>query len=138
MKCEQQKLIIFSGMIWLAAGIFLLNLGLNLLSTEPLVLIPLALIVGIAKGRFVLKKSALRVVNRIRSLPNPAPITQAYSLAYILLIASMVGIGMLIKFFECPNDIRGFVDTAIGAALIQGSLHYFRSKATPATEEVQA
>jgi F0F1-type ATP synthase assembly protein I len=130
MKCEQSKLIIFSGMLWLGVGIFLLNLGLTLLSTEPLFLIPLALIIGVAKGRFVLRKSALRVMDRIRSLPNPAPIAQAYSLGYIILIASMIGIGVLIKVFQCPNDIRGFVDTAVGAGLIQGSLHYFRGAKT--------
>ena len=54
---------------------------------------------------------------------------KAYSLGYVLLIASMVGIGVVIKFMQVAPDIHGFVDTTIGIALINGGIFYFRAEA---------
>jgi hypothetical protein len=90
-------------------------------------LIVVCLFIGFLKGRFVLSKSALRVVTRIRSLPNPAPLTSVYSWQYCLLIGVMILLGMGIRFFGVSDDVRGIVDIAIGSALINGAMHYFRS-----------
>lgn len=137
-------------MIWFVIGVFLLQLGLRLLTglllpeayyssmftflagtlgsyeNSVIALILAGLMIGFYKGRYVLAKSVKRVVNRIRSFEEPTSITRMYSLPYILLILSMIGLGMAIKFFQVPTDIRGAVDVAIGAALINGSMQYFR------------
>ena len=142
MKIKHSKLIVFSGMLWLVVGASLLNFGLKLLTHThsfssffaffgakeegTTLLIATAILVGILKGKYILKKSAARVLTRIYSLPNPLPITQAYSGPYLLLLACMMLLGMGIKYLQVPSDIRGFIDIAIGAALIQGSTHYFR------------
>lgn len=150
MKCSHSMLIVISGLIWLAIGIFLLPLGLKFLleathSPEPnfpllnpltsilgqrelatILLIVFGLIIGYYKGTYVLGRSAKRVVKRITSQPNPASLSCLYSLPYLLLIGVMVIIGMSIKFFGLALDIRGFIDVAIGAALINGALVYFR------------
>lgn len=134
MKINHSPLILISGLIWLIAGISLLQLGLKLLVITPegayaegvTLLIAVALLIGILKGKYVLKKSAMRIVDRILSLPNPVSIAKAYSKKYLLLLAVMVGLGMLVKHSGMREDIRGFIDVAIGAALIQGSTHYFR------------
>lgn len=147
------SLIRFSGLIWLGAGIYLMQLGINLLlqvaanpSTHPhpvlsqiegvvggldsaiIVAVALSLLIGLFKGRVVLAKSVNRVVGRIRTLPDPAPLAKAYSPAYIALILSMILIGVLVR--GLPFDIRGIVDAAIGSALINGSMLYFRSTFT--------
>jgi hypothetical protein len=142
MKIKHTHLIVFSGLLWLVAGVSLLNLGLKLLTQAQgfstfftffgakeegtTLIIATALLLGIVKGKFVLKKSAAQMLTRIYTLPNPVPLVQAYSRRYLVLLAFMMCLGALIKVLGIPNDVRGFIDIAIGAALIQGSTHYFR------------
>lgn len=147
---KHRTLIVFAGLIWFVIGVFLLNLGLrlltglllpeaafspmfsslvNMLGTFELgviALIVIGLFVGFYKGKFVLAKSVTRFVNRIRSFEEPTSIVKMYSLPYFLLILGMIGLGMSIKYFQVPSDIRGAIDVAIGAALINGSMFYFR------------
>ncbi len=151
---QHKTLIIFSGLVWLIVGCFLLPLGLTLIadgaqkeilvssSSLPLLqylargfggmeqasvfLIAMCLGIGFFKGRYVLSKSVNRLVNRIRSFPNPTHFSKIYSPAYLLLLGSMVLLGMVIRYFHVSNDIRGAIDVIIGAALINGSLLYFR------------
>lgn len=148
-KLSHTTLIMISGCIWLAVGCFLMPLGLKLLLSaveEPtgsypiieglsgiidvnqavVVLIALGLFIGHFKGKYVLGKSVRRGVARILSLPNPTQLSKIYDLKYYILLGSMVALGMSIKYFGIPNDIRGFIDVAIGAALINGALIYFR------------
>lgn len=149
-KMGHSTLIFLSGFVWLAVGCFLLPLGLNFivesllkenaaqphpvlyflapyvggLDAAALVWIAFALLIGFLKGRKVFSKSVQRSVSRILALPNPAPLSKIYTLSYYLLIASMVLLGVLVRY--APLDIRGGVDVAIGSALINGAMLYFR------------
>jgi len=159
MKLSHSKLIAISGLVWLAVGIYLLQLGLNLLLTGvgqdlaasnfPLLrmlapymgglemaiiaLVVVALLIGYLKGRYVLGKSAKRGVERIRSFDNPAPLKNIYSAKYYILLAGMVGLGISIKYMGLSNDVRGLIDAAIGSALINGAMIYFQH-AKPQTD----
>lgn len=151
MQVSHRTLLILSGMIWLAVGIFLTQLGVNLLSEilNPnsmtktafiyslagwmggldqafFCLVMIALVVGFAKGKFILAKSAQKGVERIQQMPNPSPITKIYNARYYILLGGMMGLGMIIKVLGVPNDIRGPIDLAIGFALLNGSKVYFR------------
>lgn len=146
LKLSHAALAMISGLIWMAVGCSLMSLGLKLLlgnevntpliqSLAPsmggaqqvaLLLVVVGLFVGYMKGRHVLAKSASKGIERLKTLPNPAPLSQIYSPKYYLLLGGMIVLGMSIKFFGVPSDIRGLVDVAIGAALIQGSLVYIR------------
>lgn len=149
LKVSHSTMIFISGLIWMAIGIFLLQLGIHLLFTQtfdvdaatPLVnlfqgifsphesaiaIATVALYIGFLKGRHVLIKAANRGIARIKSLPNPASITQLYSKSYFILVGCMVLLGLSIKYLGLPNDVRGAIDIAIGSALINGSMHFFR------------
>lgn len=153
MKLSHAKLIVISGLVWFGIGVYLLQLGLNLLlggmqdldlmvthypllrallpytgsiETAILVLVIVALSIGYFKGRYVLGRSAQRGVDRIRSFSNPAPLKNIYSQKYYLLIGSMIALGISIKYLGLSNDVRGLVDAIIGAALINGAMIYFR------------
>lgn len=144
--------IAISGAIWFIVGMGLMVLGLNfivmkarfdLTETSSLIarlspvaggreqaamaLIIMGLIIGFLKGRFVLVKTVQRVVHRIVSLQPPIKISQVYSKGYILLIAGMILLGMSMKWLAIPQEIRGTIDVAIGSALINGAMAYFRS-----------
>lgn len=156
LRLSHRVLIIISGAIWMAVGVFLMTLGLGLLvegiksaklsdiesrlpilnnlgpylggiEQAALILIALCLFVGYMKGKHVLGKSARRGIERIRSFPNPTSLSNIYSAKYYILLGAMVGLGMSIKFLGLPNDVRGAVDVAIGAALINGAMIYFRN-----------
>lgn len=153
MKLSHVKLIMISGLVWFGIGVYLLQLGLNLilkgvhspdlslneypllrsispytgtLETAVVVLVVLALFIGYFKGRYVLGKSAKRGVNRILSFSNPAPLVNLYSGKYYLLLGGMVALGISIKYLGLSNDVRGFIDAIIGSALINGAMIYFR------------
>lgn len=147
---KHRTLIVLAGLVWFVIGVFLLHLGLRLLTglllpeaafssmfsslsnmlgsfeNGVIALILLGLIIGFYKGRFILAKSVSRFVDRIRSFEEPTSIVKMYSLPYFMLILCMIGLGMSIKYFQVPSDIRGLIDVAIGAALINGSMLYFR------------
>jgi hypothetical protein len=123
--------LILSAATWFLMGLFLLAKGLNLLVVKAdmkegmiLFLIVLGLFVGFLKGRFVLSKTVKRMATHIFSLPNPSPLKKVYPLSYYLILAGMMGLGILFRWL--PASIHGFVDVAVGAALMNGSLLYLR------------
>ena len=149
-KASHSTLIFLSGFVWLAVGCFLLPLGLNFIvetllqenahqsrpvinfltsyagspDAAALIWTAFALMIGYLKGRKVFAKSVKRSVNRILSLPNPSSLSKMYTLSYYLLLGAMVLLGVLVRF--APLDIRGGVDVAVGSALINGAMLYFR------------
>lgn len=149
LKISHSTMTFISGALWMAIGIFLLQMGLNLLfvqlfdikTTTPLInlfrgifnhqeaailIATIALYIGFLKGKHVLTKAANRGIERTLSLPNPAPLHQIYSRKYYILMGIMILLGISFKYLGLPNDIRGAIDIAIGSALINGAVHYFR------------
>ena len=145
---DRRNWIAFSGFLWFSIGVFLLYKGINFISQaafQPDSLcalmrgtfgssqqaatgfIALGLIVGFFKGRFVLAKTVKRVAMRIASLPAPIRFADAYSRSYWILLGSMVLLGISFRFLPIPLDIRGTIDVAIGSALINGAMLYFRA-----------
>lgn len=149
--------IAFSGFLWFFVGCSLLYKGLHLVTQAAFqegslcdrmkgffgspqqsatALMGLGLLVGFIKGRFILAKTVRRVVGRIASLPLPIRIHEAYSPSYWLLIGLMIVLGMSLRFLPIPIDVRGTIDVAIGSALINGALLYFRAVRVIYTETV--
>jgi len=156
MKFSHKTLIFIAGFVWLAIGIGLLSLGIHfVLETvrnpalaqiigcfsftsflsrfvpdrmQAIMLgIVLALMLGYIKGRLVLAKTVARQIKRIASLPNPASLKYLYSKSYYLLIASMIFLGMMMRYFPITLDTRGAIDIAIGSALINGATLFYRA-----------
>lgn len=150
LKLSQSSLSIISGLIWICVGIFLMQMGLKLIldpayadgSSLPILsnfqgvmggfqeagiaLVAIALFIGFLKGKLLLRKSARKGVERLKTFPDPMPLQQIYSAKYYILLAAMIGLGMSMRFLGIPNDIRGGIDVAVGAALINGAMEYFR------------
>lgn len=141
--------LIFSGTIWFAAGCSLLLKGIPLLilsayqetaslllkSLSPiaggsqqaaLIILVFALFLGFIKGKYVLAKTADRVIKRLYVLPPSFKFFQVYSKQYYILILSMIGLGVCMNVFGLHSDLRGCIDVAIGSALVNSSLIYFR------------
>ncbi len=140
--------IALSGFLWFISGGFLLYKGLHLINAATLradtlcfrwqeffgspqqtatILIGVGLLLGFIKGRFVLSKTVNRVSTRIASLTAPIRFADAYSRSYWILILSMIALGMSFRFLPIPIDLRGLVDVAIGSALVNGAMLFFRA-----------
>jgi hypothetical protein len=140
MKVSHRTLLVLSGIIWLAIGVMLLRLGIVFImegsfmnqgqESFAVLIIALGLIVGNLKGKFVMRKAAVKSFKRITALPNPTSVTNIYNRANYILVFLMMGIGMSMKYLGLMPDVRGFIDIAVGAALIQGGIHYFNLSAT--------
>ncbi|CRX39370.1 hypothetical protein [Estrella lausannensis] len=139
-----------AGLIWLAVGFSLLTVGIRYLidsakgfaasswllgflgpvaggrEQAACILIAIALFVGYLKVRYVLQKAVHRLSSKILTLPEPAHAKLVFGFRYFALVLAMMGIGLLMKALDLPADIRGFIDVAVGSALISGSMHFFR------------
>lgn len=122
--------ILVSGLIWAVVGFLLLYKGLRILNSLPNAEVATwwvasALLIGFFKGRFVLSKTAKRLIKRISSLPAPIRFMDVYPKGYWLLIASMMAMGFILRLVDAKW--HGFIDVAVGAALINGAMFYFRA-----------
>lgn len=134
MQLNHKTLLSIQGAVWFGIGALLLYKGITFLmnSMQPgsentaLLLMVAALLVGQLKGRFVMKKVAIRSIQRIQALANPTSLANIYTKGNYAVIGGMMLLGMCMKFLHLPEDIRGFIDVAVGCALIQGSLFYFK------------
>ena len=154
-KCSHFVMIVISGLIWAMVGVMLMTLGMHhlmdvfrfwdeilissqtsLVKTLSMVfskpeqamgaIVGVCLMIGYAKGHFVLSRSVKTGVQRILSQPNPSEIKNLYGKKYYFLIFGMMSLGMLLRFLNLPEDIHGAIDLAIGAALLKGALTYFK------------
>lgn len=147
---KHRTLVILSGAVWLVVGVCLMSFGLHLIikeipagpqATSPidlfgflakdrtqasLLVITLALFIGYLKGKRVLRKAAERQIARLLEMAPPLSIRNLYSPAYLLLLALMMGFGIALRYLPIAPDLRGFIDLAVGSALIQGSTTFLR------------
>jgi len=134
MRFHPWNILLFTGLMWLAIGFMLTLKGLNLLvgampvtsQQTCMFLICTALLIGFIKGRFVLSKTVKKVSVHLLSQKGDLKINEAYPKSYRFILAGMVLLGFVVKMLPIPKTALGFVDLAIGSALVQGALHYFR------------
>lgn len=157
MKFKHRTLIMIAGFVWFTIGTFLLTLGIRFIletvrnpaqalhgrfsllemtssfisdrNNAVVLLLTFGLLLGFLKGRMVLGKTVNRQVARLSTLPNPASLKHLYTKAHYLLIALMIALGISLRYLPISLDTRGFVDVAVGSALMNGAMLYFRSAA---------
>ncbi len=139
---NKNNLILIAGGLWVLIGAFLLFRGALMYqiavdqqnATQNAVVLSLAvgLIVGLAKGHFVLSKSARRNKTRIQGLPAPIRLHHIFSMPYYGLIAGMIALGILLRTWN--EYLGGYlvvagIYCAVGAALIISSRIYWNRDA---------
>lgn len=152
LKFKPSTAVFIAGTLWLFIGVFLMNLGLRLIADQAILLasenkisligelmkmfggsheaavalIGIALVIGYFKGRFVLAKTVAKMVARISTFQNSIPFYKIWSPKFYLLVGAMITLGFLFRLFGLPVDIRGLIDLAVGAALVNGAVLYFK------------
>ncbi|WP_006788200.1 hypothetical protein [Thiorhodospira sibirica] len=120
--------------LWLCGGLILLSYGLLRLS-QGLHLGQLgwggafgvlagAVLLGLAKGQLIFKKSCIRNLARLHGLQSPQRAVQVYPLRSWLMIGLMLLLASSLNWFEVPLVWRGGVNITVGIALIISSLGY--------------
>ena len=115
--------IVSFGVLWLIGGVFLLHKGVSYIGNSWLLFAGVFL--GFLKGRFIFTKTVERITKRIYALQRPIRFLQVYPPMYWGIIGVMVLFGVGLRFV--PETVRGVVDVAVGSALIQGAILYFRA-----------
>ncbi len=137
---NKKKLIQIAGAVWICVGAFLIIRGIGLYelatsqqgstSTGVAISVILGLIIGGAKGKFVLSKTAKKNKARINGLEEPVNISQTFAKPFYGFIVAMMGLGFLLRAVN--ESIGGYVVVGgiycgIGAALMVSSLAYWKS-----------
>jgi hypothetical protein len=150
MLLSKRTWFVISGITWLGIGIMLLMKGLRLTvdaveqttvampllkfvlsiagtrHQAALLLVCLGLFIGFIKGRTVLAKTVARIASRINAHQKGLSLQQAYDRKYWIILSLMMSLGVIFRVFTIPADIRGLIDIAVGSALINGAILYFR------------
>jgi len=116
-------------LLWSVVGAALLAVGLGLLRTLapiPLaVVLALAIVVGAIKTRFVLRRTADRVIDRIRARGDGRCLGGVLSWRMWLFVVAMIALGRLLRVSPLAAEIVGAVYVAVGVALVLGSLRFW-------------
>jgi len=143
---SKSQLYAMAGTIWGLVGLFLIYRGMGLYelavqtqqATQQGIIISLiaGLIIGGAKGKFVLSKTAKRNKLRIEKLEGPLKFHHVYAKSFYLFIGAMMLLGFLLR--QGNEYLGGYLVVAaiycgIGTALLVSSLTYWKSE--PVLEE---
>ncbi|MDH4378638.1 MAG: hypothetical protein QE263_01860 [Vampirovibrionales bacterium] len=131
-KLGKTGLIRLAQWLWLAGGVSLLLAGVNRLSgsmgeiSQPVLLgsLVVAVIIGAAKGRFVLGKTAKRNLDRLNAITEPQKLVHVYNTRSWIMIGLMLVISASLTWFAAPMLWRGVVNVAVGLALMVSSRVY--------------
>jgi hypothetical protein len=131
-KLTFKPLMILAFALWATGGLMLIKNGLGFLQlveidTTTLALgVGLALIIGFAKGKFVLGKASIRNILRLQALKEPVRPVHVYPLRSWITIGIMLLIGISMTVFQAPVFVRGLVNLGIGMGLLVSSVTYLR------------
>ena len=67
-----------------------------------------------------------KTVRRIYPMRGPIHLKKLYRLHDYLLIGGMIALSRLMNAVYFPSDIHGLIDIAVGSALVNGAMIYFR------------
>jgi hypothetical protein len=136
-RVTQQMLLKLAFALWFSGGFILSYLGVMRLSemsgtvsmTTLVITVLAAVVIGIAKGNFVLNKTSKKNIERILQLPGPQKPIHVYSMRSWVVVTLMVAIAIALNVLNVPMFWRGAVNLGIGLALITSSLAYLRVSA---------
>ena len=127
--------IVITGVGWLAIGCMLMTKGIKYLAIAKMsavssdlcmILTFLGLILGYLKGKFIFSKTVDRLISRIYTIKGSITLLNVYPVSYWLIMVGMSFMGVFIKALPLNIEFLGMIDLAIGSALVNGAMLYFR------------
>ncbi len=123
--------LLLAAAMWSVVGTLLLLFGVRwtLAGQIPLawLLLASAVAAGLLKARFVLRRTAVRMIERIRTRGDGRCLGGFLSIRSWAFVALMAGTGRLLRGELLPRAIVGLVYVAVGSALIFASCGLWRA-----------
>ena len=117
--------LLLAAIMWTVVGSGLLFFGIRWLQGAPAEwvwwLLGGAVLVGLAKGHFMLEPAARRIVARIRARGDGRCIGGFLSLRTWAMVGVMMVAGRLLRGRVLPLPVVGFVYAAVGSALVSAA-----------------
>jgi hypothetical protein len=137
MRLTYTKAVFICAFVWAMVGYRLLSKGILLFSELEKGLefgakdqlkwfIGLSLLIGLIKGRWVLRKSADRVIRHIVSFEEPLSIRSFLPKSFYFVMIGMMFLGLSMNLLPFPILLRASIDLTVGVALLLGSLHFLK------------
>jgi len=119
--------LLLAAVMWSAVGTFLVSLGVRwLMHADAAVAWPvIAVAAGALKARFVLRRSARRIIDRIRERGDGRCLGGFLSPKSWLLVFFMMASGRLLRSSPLPLSVLGAIYLMIGSALFLSSLYFW-------------
>jgi hypothetical protein len=123
--------VLLAALMWTVVGAVLALVGghwlLGARIAHPVLWLILAAALGGLKARFVLRRTARRVVDRIRTRGDDRCIGGFVSWRTWAFIAAMATIGYVLRHSLLPRAIVGFIYVAVGVALLLAATSLWRA-----------
>ncbi len=119
--------LLLAAAMWSTVGIFLSRMGARwLVQADAAILWPIvAVVIGSLKARFVLRRSARRIIGRIRDRGDGRCLGGFISWKSWFLVAVMMTAGRFLRTSDLRLTVRGTAYLAIGSALFLSSLFFW-------------
>ncbi len=134
-------LILIAGIVWILVGFMLSRLAILWWQTYTgsfvFIFILIGLILGVAKGYFIVTRVVITNIKRITQLNGNSFILAFISLKTYLLIAGMMILGILLRNSVFPKQYLAIIYMGVGLAMIFSSYPYFRMLFSGVSREVQ-
>ena len=117
-----QMHLLLAAALWTIVGALLLSFGVrwawagHAWYTSPLLVV--AVVAGLLKARFVLRRTASRAIERIRARGDGRCVGGFLSWQSWLFVLLMMGTGRLLRGGLLPRTVTGLVYAAVGTALL--------------------
>jgi ferrochelatase len=142
-RLSNRMLCRLAGAVWIAVSVGLTTVGMRFVfglneggdqgsASEIATALVLGSLIGIAKGKYVLSRTAARNRRRIEALAEPR-VWQVFTPKFYLLILGMMGLGRLLRGWAAEGWLGGYVGVGgiyvgIGLALGVASFRYFATR----------
>ncbi len=121
--------LLLAALLWSVVGTVLLGVGIwwSAPQSGGPILLPIAVLVGVLKGRFALGRAARRTIARIEARGDGRCIGGFFSVWTWMMIAAMSCTGQLLRTGSVPRIVVGLVYTAVGTALVLACRHLWHA-----------
>lgn len=117
--------LLLAAALWSCVGVGLTVAGvhwsLGASRPWPVLVLAAALVLGAAKGRFALERTARRVAARIAARGDGKCLGGFLSWQTWLFVFTMMGMGAALRRSDLPRIVLGLVYATVGVALLWGS-----------------
>ncbi|MGB8646751.1 MAG: hypothetical protein WCF84_16035 [Anaerolineae bacterium] len=123
-------LLALAGVMWTGVGVMLCFYAVTWLEDAwawlAVALGLLGITISVVANRWKFSELAIKNIDRIFGLPDRACVFSFQAWKGYVIIVGMVALGLVLRNSPLPKPYLAVIYLAVGGALLQASLHYYR------------